>query len=296
MNYGPGQTVPNLAVVPLGANGKATIANTSSGTTQVIADVSAYFKAGTPTAVGAFVAKPPSRFLDTRASSGPVPAGGTVSFQVGGVNGIPANASAAVVNLTVTETKSAGFLTAYASGSAKPNASNVNYGPGQTVPNLAVVPLGPDGKVTISNTSSGAAQVITDVSGYFLPGTPLDSGAFGSIDPTRFLDTRTSSGPVTAGGTISFQAAGMNGVPANAAGVWVNLTVTEPTSFGYLTGYASRTAKPNASNVNYATGQTVPNLTYLPIGRDGKVTIANTESGLGSTVQMIADVSGYTLR
>ncbi|WP_161797266.1 carboxypeptidase-like regulatory domain-containing protein [Pseudarthrobacter chlorophenolicus] len=296
VNFGRGQTVPNLAVVPLGADGKVTIANTSSGTTQVIADVAAYFKGGTPTAVGAFGAKPPSRFLDTRTSSGPVPAGGTISLQIGGVNGIPSNASAAVINLTVTEAKSAGFLTAYASGKAKPNASNVNFGPGQTVPNFAVVPLGPDGKVTIANTSSGTTQVIADVSGYFLPGMPLEPGAFGSITPTRFLDTRTSSGPVKAGGTISFQAAGINGVPENAAGVWVNLTVTEPTSSGYLTGYASRTARPNASNVNYGTGQTVPNLTYLPIGRDGKVTIANTESGLGSTVQIVADVSGYTLR
>ncbi|MGO4584782.1 carboxypeptidase-like regulatory domain-containing protein [Arthrobacter sp. 2RAF6] len=296
VNFGPGQTVPNLAVVPLGPDGKITIANTSSGTTQVIADVAAYFKGGLPAAVGAFAAKPPSRFLDTRASSGPVPAGGTVSLQIGGVNGIPSNAAAAVINLTVTEAKSAGFLTAYASGRAKPNASNVNFGPGQTVPNLAVVPLGPDGKVTIANTSPGTAQVIADVAGYFLPGMPLDAGASGNITPTRFLDTRTSSGPVKAGGTISFQAAGINGVPENAAGVWVNLTVTEPTSFGYLSGYASRSARPNASNVNYGTGQTVPNLSYLPIGRDGKVTIANIESGLGSTVQIIADVSGYTLR
>ncbi len=296
VNFGPGQTVPNLAVVPLGPDGKVTIANTSSDTTQVIADVAAYFKGGTPTAVGAFTATPPSRFLDTRSSSGPVPGGGTVSVQVGGVNGIPSNASAAIMNITVTEAKAAGFLTAYASGKTKPNASNVNFGPGQTVPNLAVVPLGPDGKVTIANTSSGTSQVIADVSGYFLPGMPLDAGASGNIAPTRFLDTRTSSGPVAAGGTVSFQAAGMNGVPENAAGVWVNLTVTEPTSFGFLSGYASRSARPNASNVNYGAGQTVPNLTYLPIGRDGKVTIANTESGPGSTVQIVADVSGYTLR
>ncbi|MCA4132469.1 hypothetical protein [Arthrobacter sp. M4] len=90
--------------------------------------------------------------------------------------------------------------------------------------------------------------------------------------------------------------AGLNGVPANAAGIWANLTVTEPYSFVYLTGYASGSAKPKSSNVNYAGGQTVPNLAYLPIGPDGKVTIANTESGSGSTTQIIADVSGYTLK
>ena len=73
-----------------------------------------------------------------------------------------------MVNLTVTDSKSFGFLTAFASGASKPNASNVNYARGQTVPNLAVVPVGPDGKVQIANTSAGTVQVIADVSGYIL--------------------------------------------------------------------------------------------------------------------------------
>ncbi|MHA7200330.1 carboxypeptidase regulatory-like domain-containing protein [Arthrobacter alkaliphilus] len=299
VNYGPDQTVPNLAVVPVGPDGKITIANTSFGSAQVIADVSAYYGGGTAAAAGSFAPLAPTRFLDTRNTSGPVSSGGTVSFQVGGVKGIPANASAVVVNLTVTQPNSFGFLTAYASGSTKPVSSNVNYAGGQTVPNLAVVPVGPDGKVTIANTESGpgsSAQVIADVSGYFLPGTPATSGAFGPVTPTRALDTRASSGPVPAGGTVSFQAAGAHGVPANAAGVWVNLTVTETTSFGFLTGYASGTTKPGSSNVNYVTGQTVPNMAYLPIGADGKVTIANTESAPGSSAQIIADVSGYQLK
>ncbi|WP_320535969.1 polysaccharide deacetylase family protein [Pseudarthrobacter sp. IC2-21] len=299
VNYGPGQTIPNLAVVPVGPDGKVTIANTSSGSAQVIADVSAYYRGGTPTAAGAFAPLAPTRFLDTRSSSGPVASGGKVSFQVGGVSGIPANASAVVVNLTVTEPTSAGYLTAHASGSAKPGTSNVNYAGGQTVPNLAVVPVGPDGKVTISNTETGSgssAQVVADVSGYFLQGAPTGSGTFGPVNPARVLDTRNSSGPVPAGGTVSFQAAGVAGVPANAAGVWANLTVTQSTSAGYLTGYASGSARPGSSNVNYATGQTVPNMAYLPIGLDGKVTIANTEIGAGSTVHVIADIAGYQLK
>ena len=38
---------------------------------------------------------------------------------------------------------------------------------GQTVANLAVVPVGPDGNVEITNTSSGSVQIIADVAGYF---------------------------------------------------------------------------------------------------------------------------------
>jgi hypothetical protein len=169
----------------------------------------------------------------------------------------------------------------------------VNYAPGQTVPNLAVVPVGRDGKVTISNTSSGSAQIIADVAGYFLPGTPEQAGAFAALAPTRFLDTRISSGPVGAGGSVAFQVGGVKGIPARVALVVVNLTVTEPTSFGFLTAFASGSSRPNASNVNYTRGQTVPNLAVVPVGTDGKVRIVNTSAG---SVQVIADVSGYILK
>ena len=37
----------------------------------------------------------------------------------------------------------------------------------QTVPNLTLVPVGPDGSIKITNTSSGSVQIIADVAGYF---------------------------------------------------------------------------------------------------------------------------------
>jgi hypothetical protein len=86
---------------------------------------------------------------------------------VRGVKGIPTTVAAVVVNLTVTESKSIGYLTAFASGTSTPNASNLSYQRGQAVANLAVVPVGPDGKVKITNTSSGSVQIIADVAGYF---------------------------------------------------------------------------------------------------------------------------------
>jgi len=44
LNFVAGQTVPNLVIVPVGA-GKVDIYNGGSGTVQVIADTSGYFKA-----------------------------------------------------------------------------------------------------------------------------------------------------------------------------------------------------------------------------------------------------------
>lgn len=293
VNYGAGQTVANLAVVPVGADGKVTLSNTSSGSVHLIADVSAYFHSGTPSAPGAFRSLAPYRFLDTRLAASPVTGGSAVSFQVGGLRGIPANASAVVMNITVTEPASFGFLAAHASETAKPGTSNVNYGAGQTVPNLAVVPVGRDGKVTIWNRSSGPAHIVADVSGYFLSGTPERAGAFAVLAPTRFLDTRSHSAPVSAGDSVALQVAGVKGVPPAVAAVVVNLTVTKPRSFGFLTAFASGTAHPNTSNVNYGQEQTVPNLAVVPVGTDGKVQIANTSAG---AVHVVVDVFGYILK
>ncbi|MDP9984718.1 hypothetical protein J2W14_004145, partial [Pseudarthrobacter oxydans] len=153
--------------VPVGADGKVALFNRSTGTTNFIADVSGYYLAGTPTVAGAFQPTAPFRALDTR-SGAPAGADSSVSLQVGGVNGIPANVSAVTFNLTVTGPQSYGFAAAYASGTTRPNSSNVNFNAGQTVPNSVTVPVGADGKVALFNRSTGTTNFIADVSGYYL--------------------------------------------------------------------------------------------------------------------------------
>ncbi|MFH5879629.1 RCC1 domain-containing protein [Arthrobacter sp. NA-172] len=215
----------------------------------------------------------------------------TVSFQVGGVSGIPASVSAVTFNLTVANPSSFGFITAFPSGTTRPNASNLNFATGQTVPNSVTVPVGADGKVTLFNRSSGTTHLIADVSGYYLPGGPAVPGAFAPLAPTRMLDTR-SMAAVGPDSTVSFQVGGVSGIPASVSAVTFNLTVANPSSFGFITAFPSGTTRPNASNLNFATGQTVPNSVTVPVGADGKVTLFNRSSG---TTHLIADVSGYYL-
>ena len=292
VNFGKGDTVPNLVTVPVGKDGKVTLKNSSTGGTQLIADVSGYYLGGTPAVPGALVPVGPQRLLDTRTSSAVAPHG-TTSFQVGGVSGVPDQVSAVVFNLTVTQPQSDGFITAYPSGGSAPNASNVNYAPNQTVPNLVTVPVGADGKVSLANNSNGSTQLVADIFGYYIAGTPTATGAFVPVGPARFLDTRGTTGPVATSTSTTFQVAGVAGIPASAAGVVFNLTVTEPASNGFITAYPSGQAVPNASNVNFAKNQTVPNLAVVPVGSDGKVALRN--SSTGGTVQLVSDVAGYFL-
>ena len=292
LNYLAGQTVPNFAVTRVGADGSVNFTNDSPGTVDLIADTSGYYLQGTPTAAGTFKALPgPARLLDTRKSA-PVGPDSTVTFQAAGAGGVPAPVSAVVFNLTVTAPESDGFATAYPTGKSLPNASNVNFTSGQTVPNFVTVPVGPDGKVTLYNRSTGRTQMIADVAGYYLPGTPTAAGAFQPAGPARFLDTRATAA-VTPDSTVSFQVGGAKGIPARVSAAVFNLTVTEPRSYGFLTAYASASPLPTASNLNFNANQTVPNLVNVPVGPDGRVSIYNRSSG---SSQLVADLAGYFLR
>ena len=95
--------------------------------TDLVADVSGFFPAGS----GYTPIANPTRILDTRSGTGApkaqVGAGGTLQLQVAGGAGVPANASAVVMNVTVTNPAAAGFVTVWPCGQPQPLASNLNY-------------------------------------------------------------------------------------------------------------------------------------------------------------------------
>ena len=51
-------------------------------------------------------------------------------------------------------------------GTARPTTSNLNFVPGQTVPNLVVVKLGPTGRFSLYNLS-GSTHVVVDIVGFY---------------------------------------------------------------------------------------------------------------------------------
>jgi hypothetical protein len=118
----------------------------------------------------------PTRFLDTRSNvglTGKQGAGdaGVRNLTIAGttVSGvtIPTSARAIAANITVTNPTSGGFVTLWNAGVARPDASNVNFTPGLTVANFAILPLGTGGAVSIYN-AFGETDLLLDISGYFL--------------------------------------------------------------------------------------------------------------------------------
>lgn len=251
-------------------------------------------------AAGSFIPVSPTRVLDTRVSvggNGPIAPTGSLDLTILGQGGVPAsNVTAVVLNLTVTNAARAGSITAYPSGTTRPNSSNLNFVANQVIPNQVIVKVGSNGAVRLFNNSRGTVQLVADVAGYYVAGTPVVAGAFRSLVPTRILDSRSDlgvTGPVGALKSADFPVLGQGGIPASGvSAVVLNVTVAAPEKAGYLTVYPYGANRPNASNLNFAAGQDIPNLTVVKVGDNGRVAVFNGSAG---SVSVIADVAGYYL-
>jgi hypothetical protein len=249
--------------------------------------------------LGEFTPAGPVRLLDTRdgtgvGASGAVPGGGEVALRVLGVAGVPVDGVAAVVlNVTVTDPTSPGYLTVYPTGAARPLASNLNFERGRTVPNLVVARVGPGGGVSLFN-SSGSTHVIADLAGWFSAADGPRGSRFHPIAPVRVIDTREGdSGPLPGRWSLWFDL--MSGAPADAppARAWVlNVTATEATAATFVTAYPwGAGAPPVVSNLNVARGQTVANLVVVSGSglRGGVVALYNN----AGAVHLVVDVVGW---
>ncbi|MBM0234044.1 right-handed parallel beta-helix repeat-containing protein [Micromonospora sp. STR1_7] len=231
----------------------------------------------------------PARLLDTRAAIGlptrtAVPGGSEVVLPIASVGGTPAaDITAVVLNVTATQPSTAGFLTVYPDGTALPNASNVNFVAGETVPNLVTVPMS-NGKVRIRNGSGGTVHVIADLQGWY-----GDAGSgLKTLVPTRVLDTRGAG--ATAFPANTTRQVDLSGtLPSDATAVILNVTASGPTANGVLKLFPAGAAVPVASNLNFVAGQTIPNLVIVPV-TGGRVSIHNESSG---STHVVADLAGY---
>ncbi|MGE0877890.1 MAG: hypothetical protein AB7L13_12785 [Acidimicrobiia bacterium] len=126
--------------------------------------------AGPSGSVDAFVALAPARILDTRfgigATATPLEPNSSLDLQVIDRGGVPSDATAVVINITVEGPTEQSYLTAWPRGADRPTASNLNWVAGRTIANLATVKIGDAGQVSFYNFA-GTVNVIADVAGYY---------------------------------------------------------------------------------------------------------------------------------
>jgi uncharacterized protein DUF4331 len=171
VNLVPGLVRANLVAAKIGTGGNVCLFVNKG--TDVVADIEGYAPAASP-----FVSTVPERVLETRVAdgrinySGPKPiAGQLIELRVVGfgTTNVPADAGTVLLNLTVTESATDGFVTVFACGTPRPLASNINL-TGLTTGNLVAAQIGDGGRVCIF--TSNDTHLVADITGYF-PGTVL---------------------------------------------------------------------------------------------------------------------------
>ncbi len=279
VNFRPGAAAANSAVVALSADG-AVEAFVSSGA-HVIVDVSGVFvPVAGPVTAGRFVAANPTRLLDTRLTwdrrSGEV--------AVALPPGVPADAVALAVSVTLTDTSQPTFATVHPAGSARPNTSVVNSEPLDRARSSTV--LAAVSGAGLSVYRSADANVIVDIIGWFTgPSAPAGlDGLFVAATPDRVWDSRSTFDPLHPGG--STERTLVEGSVAAAAAV-VNVTVADATTPGYVSAYPAGLARPNVSMMNVTWRAPLAAMTVVSMSSGGSAFYSSTG------VEMILDVAGW---
>ena len=238
-----------------------------------------------PAPPSTYVPATPVRVLDTRNGLGTTTARRLEATEVLALDlagRVPPTTSAVVLNLTVVAPASGGFVTAYPCGTP-PNASNVNYVPGQVVADLVTVQVSPARKVCLY--TYGATHLVADLQGTYDTST---AGGFTGVVPSRLLDSRASTS-LGAGGVVEIPVRGRAGVSADATAAAVNLTATGAARDGWLTAWPCTASRPLVSNVNFGAGTTVANAAVVPLSATGSVCVF-----AESPTDVIVDVFGFT--
>jgi len=244
----------------------------------------------------AFHGVAPVRILDSRTGTGGwnarLQAGQPQLLSIAGVGTIPTTAHAVALNVTVTGSSAGSFLTVYPEGIAQPNTSDINFGPGETIPNAVTVGLGDNGGIAVAN-AVGSVDVVIDLVGWYSQ-VGADGDSFFATVPTRLLDSRTAtggwSGALPAGDAASRPLSVTQGaVASTATNVVLTVTATQGTANSFLTAWPTGGARPTASFVNFARGQTIANTVTVPVGANGTISLFNA----AGAVQVVVDVVGY---
>ncbi len=288
-----GQTIANVVTVPIGAGGTVDIF--SQITTDLVADVQGYYMPASTAQAGLFRPMNPTRLLDTREQNaihvGVLAPGQQIDLDVAGLAALPADATAAALKITVTESLASGFWTVFPTGTTRPTVSNLNVvGVGGTIANQVLARLS-NGRTTVFAQNGG--HLVIDLVGWFT-GTSTPSsevGLFIPVAPSRLLDSREPPLGALPGHNRTAEVAVANrfGVPASGVGaVVVNATVTLTAAQGFFSLWPARTYRPTASSLNATrAGQTIANHVITPVSAAGFSFY--TQNG----AHLIVDIAGW---
>jgi hypothetical protein len=221
----------------------------------------------------------PSRLADSRSGSYLTRlTTNTVNYlTVVGRGGVPANASAVQVNLTVSNSSEAGWMRAWPCGQPTPATSSVNFSAGQSVSNTAVIGIGSIGRICFQG-STNFDLVVDAVAWQGLGG----GAGFVAVQPTRLFDSREVHEKVKAGTTRRVRVPDDTATAATftVTGVW-------PTASGDVTVWPCGTPKPDVPSLRVTKDITAANTTASPLDATRELCVMPTVD-----TDLIVDLTG----
>ena len=284
LNATPGSTVAVAVVSSVSTDRKVMVRN-NAGSVHLVVDVTGYYVSSggagfAPLATAA-------RLYDSRTSGGHAPMT-TQRLQVAGKAGVPADATAVMVNVTSASAQGPGHVTVVPAGGDVGGTSSLNLWPGADVANRATVPLSSDGKIDVY-LHGGPSGVIVDVVGWYGPSGSL---RLTPVAPQRVADTRDAAlspgGPVGQGQTRTLSVRDRIVTDRVPAAALVTLTATQQTAPAtHLKVGAAGQALPPTSDLNTGAGRDQSAMALMVWNTAGTSVVYN---NVGST-HVVIDVT-----
>ncbi len=284
LNSRAGVPTPNLVVAIPDANREICVF--SHGRSDLIIDLAGWWSDGPDR----FASIEPERVYDTRRPGFTPLAAFRVREVVIQPTTIAGDATAAVINLTTTNSTRGGYMVAFPCGQPAPPSSNLNWIAGEDRAVAAIVGLGP-GR-TLCLISEVPTNVIVDVTGYYAPAPGFGPSA--SLQPDggrRVVDTRNGVGgprvAFAAGEVRSFDPVAGLANADDVSAVMLNFISTNSTASGYLSVFPCGGAVPDVSSLNFTARQDATNLATVKIGDGRRVCVL-----ASAPTEVIVDVFG----
>jgi hypothetical protein len=152
--------------------------------------------------------------------------------------------------------------------------------------------------ITYAAPARATAQVVFDVTGYFVP--EASAATYVVVSPNRLVDSRLGLGlasGLTANVARTFPVTGQSAdptknIPPDAIAVTGNLTVTGQTAPGYFALSPVATNSPTTSTLNFPLADIRANGVTVPLGAGGMLSITYAAPAR-ATAQVVFDVTGY---
>jgi SpoIID/LytB domain protein len=272
------ERVNTLVWVKVVPDGTVDITN-GRGSTQVLVDVEGYYTSAT-TSGDVMTSTPSTKLYDSRWAHRPVAGGAVQTVRVVGRAGVPAGATAAVVQLTAIRPRIRDYVRAWSAGAARPRSVGLYAPRAAMTAATVIVPLTASGAITLSPIYTTSLAV--SIEGWFAPasGSASAAGITSLVTPTHRLvrlslaanATRTLTLPLPAGDAAALVTIAGSG----AAGTMV-------------TAWPAGTRRPSLGSM-ILRGGTVRTSAVTPAGAAAGVSIHN---GGRATIQVVVDVAGW---